>query len=71
MVMNNLVSVIIPVYKNIHFLKDAIKSVINQTYKNIEIIVVSDGNPNLEKINKIIKSFKNKIINQHKKKFRC
>ncbi len=62
MAMNNLVSVIIPVYKNIHFLKDAIKSVINQTYKNIEIIVVSDGNPNLEKINKIIKSFKNKII---------
>jgi glycosyltransferase involved in cell wall biosynthesis len=39
------VSVIIPCYKQAHFLKDAIASVTAQTYKDIEIIVVNDGSP--------------------------
>lgn len=38
-----LVSVIIPTYNRVHFLLDAIKSVQNQTYSNIQIIVVDDG----------------------------
>lgn len=39
----HLVSVIIPTYNRAHFLLDAIKSVQNQTYLNIQIIVVDDG----------------------------
>ena len=43
--MNNiLVSVIIPTYRRPSLLGRAIDSVLNQTYKNIEIIVVSDNN---------------------------
>lgn len=38
-----LVSIVIPVYNGEKFLIDAIESCINQTYKNIEIIVVNDG----------------------------
>ena len=38
-----LISVIIPTYNRAHFLSAAIESVLNQTYKNIEIIVVDDG----------------------------
>ena len=38
----DLVSVIIPTYNRFKFLLNAIKSVKEQTYKNIEIIVVND-----------------------------
>jgi len=41
--MNNLVSIIIPVYNAEKYLDDAIKSCINQTYPNSEIIVINDG----------------------------
>lgn len=37
------VSVIIPCFNQGKYVKDAIESVLNQTYKNIEIICVNDG----------------------------
>lgn len=42
--MNNLkVSVIIPVYEVEEYIRQCLESVINQTYKNIEIIIINDG----------------------------
>ncbi len=38
-------SVIIPCYKQAHFLGKAIESILSQTLKGIEIIVVNDGSP--------------------------
>lgn len=41
--MENLISVVITVYNNEKTLKDAILSVISQSYRNIEIIIIDDG----------------------------
>ena len=39
------ISVIIPVYKVEEYINRCIKSVVNQTYDNLEIILVDDGSP--------------------------
>lgn len=40
---NDLISVIVPVYNVEKYLRKCIESIINQTYKNLEIILVDDG----------------------------
>ena len=43
MYLNKLISIIVPIYKVEMYLDECIQSLINQTYKNLEIILVDDG----------------------------
>lgn len=43
--MNDLVSVVVPVYKVEQYIVDTLESIVNQSYKNLELILVNDGTP--------------------------
>lgn len=69
--MNPLVSVIIPVYKVEKFIRRCILSVVNQTYHNIECLVIDDCSPDnsIKVVKDMIKEFSQndiKIVTQPK-----
>ena len=41
----HLVSIVVPVYKVEKYLDECVESILNQSYKNIEVILVDDGSP--------------------------
>lgn len=59
-----LVSVIIPAYNHEMYIEEALQSVINQTYKNIEVIIINDGSTDstAEILEKFIKNNQDKNI---------
>ena len=61
-----MISIIVPVYNVENFLPKCIESLIRQTYKDIEIILIDDGS--LDKSMKLLKKYKkgNKKIHSYK-----
>lgn len=59
-----LVSVVIPCYNHENFVKDCIQSVIDQTYENIELIIIDDGSKDnsVEKIQEMISTCKERFF---------
>lgn len=58
--MNSLISVIINVYNGEKFITKCLESVINQTYKNLEILIINDGST--DNTLNICKSYKDERI---------
>jgi len=55
------VSIVIPVYNGANYLREAIESALDQTYPNIEVIVVNDGSSDDGATENIALSFGNRI----------
>lgn len=62
-----LVSVIIPTYNRGYIIDRAIRSILNQTYQNFEIIIVDDGNDNTEKMVRKFKDDRIRYFHRNKK----
>ena len=65
--MNKSVSVIVPIYNREKYIRECVESIINQTYKDLEIILVNDGSTDksLEIINEYAKNdLRIRIINK-------
>lgn len=56
-----LVSIIIPVFNGADFMREAIDSALDQTYKNIEIIVINDGSNDDGETERIALSYGDRI----------
>ena len=62
-----MISIIIPVYKSSKYIKKCIQSVLNNTYKNFEIIIIDDeSTDNSISIIKEINNYKIKVFSQKK-----
>ena len=55
----HLVSVLIPAYNHQDYVQKTIQSIINQTYQNLEIILINDASP-YEEDDKICKEYAKK-----------
>ena len=65
--MKHLITVIVSVYNGEKYLEECIESIINQTYKNLQIIIVNDGsNDNSAEIINKYQKLDNRIISIHK-----
>ena len=61
-----LISIIIPVYNGSNFVKEAIDSALEQTYPNVEVLVINDGSCDDGKTEEIALSYGDKIRYFHK-----
>ena len=60
------VSIIIPIYNVEEYLSQCLDSIVNQTYSNLEVILINDGSTDncLEICNKYINKYNWKLINK-------
>ena len=61
-----MISVLMPVYNSELYLEDAVQSILDQTYKNFEFIIIDDGS--VDNSLAILESFKDNRIKLVKKK---
>lgn len=54
-----LVSIVVPCYNHANYVRETIESIVNQTYKNIELVVIDDGSTDnsVEIIQKLAKNY--------------
>lgn len=56
------VSVIMPAYMTAHLIAGALDSVLQQTYREFEIVVVNDGSPDTPELERVLAPYREKIV---------
>ena len=56
------VSVIIPAYNTARYIKATLESVFAQTFRDYEVIVVNDGSPDTEDLERVLAPYRDRII---------
>lgn len=56
------VSVIIPTYNTAHYIEETLDSVFAQTFKDYEVVVVNDGSPDTEDLERVLAPYRDRII---------
>ena len=59
---NPLVSIIIPAYNVTNYIGDALNSVLAQTFTDYEVIVINDGSPDSEALERALVPYMSRIV---------
>lgn len=58
-----LISIVVPVFNGENFIRESLRSLLNQEYENFEVLVIDDGSDDPNSILEIVNAFKDKRIN--------
>jgi len=56
------VSVIVPSYNTAPYIAETLDSVFAQTFKDYEVIVINDGSPDTEKLDRVLQPYRDRIL---------
>jgi glycosyltransferase involved in cell wall biosynthesis len=56
------VSIIMPAYKSAAYVKDALDSVFAQTFRDFEVIIVNDGSPDTEELERALTPYRGRVV---------